>query len=168
LHSLFKAAAEPGDSHNGEIMSAAKVLPEEPAVTQSVEELERQAEFILSALDAGQYRRTERRHAPRVRYRVRGTIRLYSEPDGADPKIIFTRDVCPRCLGFVTPHRLPLGYGGILELQDPDGNQIRLDCTLLRCHETVDGWFEGSVYFNRTQWKFAKEVLSEESASQEF
>jgi hypothetical protein len=141
-------------------MSAVKVMSDEPPVTLSPEELERQAEFILSALDAGQHRRTDRRHAPRVRYRVRGTIRLYSEGDDAEAKVVFTRDVCPRCLGFVTPHRLPLGYGGILELQDPDGNEIRLDCTLLRCRETVNGWFEGSVYFNRTQWKFARETLA--------
>ena len=141
-------------------MSAAKVLCDEPVVTQSPEELASRAEFIISALDAGQFRRTERRHAPRLPYRVKGALRLYSDPSDAEPKVVFTRDVCPRCLGFVTPHRLPLGYGGVLELEDPDGNLIQLDCTLLRCHETVDGWFEGSVYFNRTQWKFSKDTLS--------
>jgi PilZ domain len=137
-------------------MSAAKVICEPSTITQSEEELARQAEFILSALDAGQHRSKERRHAPRVAYRVRAMVRLYSDPDEAQAKTVFTRDVSPRCLGFVTPHRLPLGYGGVLEFEDPEGNPIKLDCTLLRCHETADGWFEGSVYFNRPQWQFSK------------
>ena len=33
-------------------------------------------------------------------------------------KAIYTRDVCPRSLGFVTRHRLPLGYGGVVEITD--------------------------------------------------
>lgn len=142
-------------------MSAAKVLVESPAITATPEELERQADFILSALDAGRFRSKERRHVARMPYRVRAELRLYSDPDGAQGKLLFTRDVSPRCLGFVTPHRLPLGYGAVLELDDPDGNLIQLDCTLLRCHETVDGWFEGSVYFNRTQWQFTRESMRE-------
>ena len=142
-------------------MSAAKIVCDEPVVSENIEELTRQAEFILSALDAGGHRRPERRHAPRVRYRVTGSLRLYSEGEEAQGKVVFTRDVCPRCLGFVTPHRLPLGYGGVLEIEDSEGTLVQLDCTLLRCHETVNGWFEGSVYFNRTQWKFAKEELGE-------
>jgi hypothetical protein len=142
-------------------MSAVKVISDSPVITQSDDELARQAEFILSALDAGQFRPKERRNAARIPYRVRAQVRLYSDADDASSKLIFTRDVSPRCMGFVTPHRLPLGYGGVLEIEDPDGNLIKLDCTLLRCHETVDGWFEGSVYFNRTQWQFNKETLNE-------
>ncbi|HEY1684458.1 MAG TPA: PilZ domain-containing protein [Tepidisphaeraceae bacterium] len=140
-------------------MSAAKVLSEPPVKVLDEAELVRQAEFILSALDAGQFRFKERRHAPRITYRVKATVRLHSDPDESGGKIIFTRDVSPRCMGFVTPHRLPLGYGGVLELEDPQGNAINLDCTLLRCHETVDGWFEGSVYFNRPQWQFTPDAL---------
>jgi hypothetical protein len=111
-------------------------------------------EFIMSALDAGSTSYVGRRASPRVRYRVQATLRLYSDLPGDGPWELFTRDVTPRSLGFVTRHRLPLGYGGTVELHNPDGTISRIECTVLRCREAVTGWFEGAMYFNRTQDKF--------------
>jgi hypothetical protein len=142
-------------------MSAARIITEPPAPPRPLEELKRQAEFILSALEAAGNEATERRQAPRLPYRVQGVLRLYSDSNRAEPWILFTRDVSPRGLGFITPERLPLGYGGVVEVEGPDGTPLQLDCTLLRCRETVNGWFEGAVYFNRPQWRFAKDEVKE-------
>lgn len=110
-------------------------------------------DFILSALEAGQTNRHHQRAAARKSYRVRAGLRLFA--DGPqEMRELYTRDVSRRSLGFVCRHRLPLGYGGILELPAPDGRLLRIDCTLLRCREAVRGWFEGAVYFNREQFGF--------------
>ena len=113
-------------------------------------------DFIVSALEAGSADKTfDKRRAVRVPYRSVGFLKLYSEPD-AKPVTIYSRDVCCKSLGFVTRTRLPLGYGGILTLKGPDGQELRLDVTLLRCREAVPGWYEGALYFNRPQQDFSR------------
>jgi len=110
-------------------------------------------DFILSALEAGQSGRLGQRTAARKVYRAMAVLRLFA--DGPEEtRVLYTRDVSRRGLGFVSQYRLPLGYGGILELPAPDGRKLRIDCTLLRCREAVRGWFEGAVYFNREQFGF--------------
>lgn len=85
------------------------------------------------------------------------TLRLFSDQHPTPPWLLYTRNISPRSLGFVSPHRLPLGYGGILELPGPSGEPMQIHCTLLRCREAAPGWFEGSVYFNRVQSAFETE-----------
>ena len=113
-------------------------------------------EMILSALDVatGQDLHEKRRFGRR-RYRARATLRLHSDADGAPAWTLYTRDTSPRGLGFLTPHLLPLGYGGILSLESPGGEQVELACTLLRCREISKGWYDGSLYFNRERADFA-------------
>jgi hypothetical protein len=114
-----------------------------------------QVELILSAIETGRHRPDERRQTRRTRYRVRGRLRLFSDgPDGS-PWTVYTRDVHARGLGFVTPHRLPLGYGGFIELPHPDGGVMTITCTLSRCRQAAPGWYEGTVHFNREQPEFA-------------
>jgi hypothetical protein len=139
-------------------MSARETTIELPPESAS-DEWPKEADFILSALEAGLSGREDERRLGRVPYRVKGALRLYSDPKGTDPWIIYTRDVCPKSLGFITRHRLPLGYGGMIELPDKSGNILRLDCTLLRCREAAAGWYEGAMYFNRQQWKFSPEEM---------
>jgi hypothetical protein len=116
--------------------------------------------LILSALEAGRPDGSDRRdhhaagRAARVRYRTRAWLRLFADSENKAPWLLYTRDVNARSLGFVTPHRLPLGYGGVIELNGPDNRPQRVHCTLFRCRETVPGWFEGALYFNREQWSF--------------
>jgi hypothetical protein len=82
-------------------------------------------------------------------------LRLHSDAADAEPRVLYTRDIHYRGLGFITPGRLPLGHGGIIEL--PDGENVqRIACTLLRCREAAPGWFEGAIYFNRDQPQFAE------------
>lgn len=113
-----------------------------------------QVALVMSALEAGGGCEHNRRNGPRHRYRVLATLRLFSDQQAAPPWLLYTRDVNPRSLGFVTAHRLPLGYGGVIELAGPVGEPLRIHCTLLRCREAAPGWFEGGVYFNREQPMF--------------
>jgi hypothetical protein len=113
-------------------------------------------ELIISAIDAGQFRRVERRNCMRFGYRVQALLRLFSDAPGTPAREIFTRDVNSRGLGYITPHHLPLGHGGILEIVMPDGTTRSISSTLLRCREAAPGWYEGSLYFNRHQLEFAR------------
>lgn len=114
-----------------------------------------QVELILSALETGQFSRDNRRAARRNPYRVKATLRLFSDPPLASPWVIYTRDVHARGLGFLSPHRLPLGYGAVIDLPGPDGGILSINCTLSRCREAAPGWYEGSVHFNRQQPQLA-------------
>jgi hypothetical protein len=113
--------------------------------------------MILSALEAGPQPESDARRHDRLPYRVRAELRLFSDESGAEPWALYTRDVCPRGLGFITPHRLPLGYGGWVELLTPRGRKSRIHCTLYRCRQVLSGWYEGALYFNREQWMFTAE-----------
>jgi hypothetical protein len=115
-----------------------------------------QAELVLSAIEAGQHGAgphpgAERRVGRRASFRVRAQLRLYSDNAGEPGRVIYTRDIHARGLGFITPHRLPLGHGGLVDLPTPGGKIVTIPCTLLRCREAAPGWYEGSVYFNRDQ-----------------
>ncbi|HEV7301487.1 MAG TPA: hypothetical protein VGN72_19140 [Tepidisphaeraceae bacterium] len=114
----------------------------------------REVDLIISALEAGGSGGAESRVLPRFPYRTRAELRLFSDGGGQRPWTLYTRDVNRRGLGFVTSHRLPLGYGGVLNIAAPDGRVLAVNCTLLRCREAAPGWFEGCVYFNRDQADF--------------
>ena len=112
-----------------------------------------EVEFIMSALDAAGFS-LDRRKSVRHRYRVRGMLQLFSEMEAGERTPLYSRDITPKSLGFVTRRRLPLGYGGLLEVPDPHGLLLSIDCTLLRCREISPGWYEGALYFNREQAAF--------------
>jgi hypothetical protein len=121
-----------------------------------------EVQLIISALAAGEDGArvpaspvSGLRDVPRMAFRVLADLHLFSDAPDAEPWRLYTRDVSSRSLGFITPHRLPLGYGGTVELATPDGNVIAINCTLLRCREITSGWFEGALYFNREQPAFA-------------
>ena len=120
-----------------------------------------QVDLILSALETGQHPAHERRTSRRARYRVRTRLRLFSDPPLASPWIVYTRDIHARGLGFISPNRLPLGYGGLIELPGPDGTLTNVHCTLLRCREAAPGWYECSVYFNRERPEWAPDRVGQ-------
>ena len=113
-----------------------------------------EVELILSAMDVGDPHDNRRKHA-RMPYRVIADLRLFSDPVGIPPWRLYVRDASARGLGFVTPHRLPLGYGGVVRLPSPAGRVVSVNGTLFRCREIGNDWFEGAMYFNREQWLFA-------------
>lgn len=121
-----------------------------------------EVDLIISALAAGEDRAKaaatpvfQQRAVPRIPYRVLADLRLYSDAHDAGASRLYTRDVSTRGLGFITFHRLPLGYGGTIELPAPHGGIVAVNCTLLRCREIASGWFDGALYFNREQPVFA-------------
>jgi len=115
-----------------------------------------QVELVMSALEARQFTggHRDRRAGRRKVLRVKALLRLFIDGPATPPWTLYSRDVYARGLGFITAHRLPLGYGGLLELPAPDGTPISVACTLLRCREVVPGWFDGAVHFNREQREF--------------
>lgn len=155
--SATRAAAKPKAS--AAVATVAPPAPKHAAVTvtrSSMEDWPPQAELVLSAIEAGQHRMgydpgAERRSSKRVSFRVRAQLRLYSDNPGEPGRVVYTRDIHARGLGFITPHRLPLGHGGLVDLPTPAGKLVSVPCTLLRCREAAPGWYEGSVYFNREQ-----------------
>ncbi len=113
-----------------------------------------QVAMVMSALEAGRATREERRANRRGTFRTTSKLHLFRDGPNPPARVIYTRDIDRRGVGFITPHRLPLGYGGVLHLPDDKGGQIEVHCTLLRCREAAPGWFEGSAYFNRDQPQF--------------
>jgi hypothetical protein len=124
----------------------------EPSPTQDAWPAE--VGMILSAMEAAPQQGMEKRAHQRMNYHVQAKLTLFADGPMADPWTLFTRDADPRGLGFISRDRLPLGYGGWVELQTPDGRATRIACTLYRCREAIPGWYEGALYFNREQWMF--------------
>ena len=90
----------------------------------------------------------------RCEYRVRATLALTCDGSDAEPHTLFTRDATEDAVGFVSPTRLPLGYGGTLTLAGPDGRVVSAATLLTRCRACVGGWFEGALQFTRRQEAF--------------
>jgi hypothetical protein len=112
-------------------------------------------QMILSALETGQQSQSERRAVVRAPYRTKAHLRLFTHAKNATPSLLYTRDVCARGMGFITPHYLPLGYGGKVEVWMPDGRLAIIHCTLSRCRQISSGWYEGALHFSREQMEFA-------------
>lgn len=149
-------------------VSGSAALAAQEAANEAAPDMEvlaRKARLILSAMSAGdgmgrgEKVTFERRRGPyrRRRFEVPALLRLWADGD-AEPWFLYTRNAEPRGLGFITPDRLPLGYGGSLALIGPDGRALRIDITLVRCRACSGGWYEGAMTFVRPQHVFA-EVL---------
>ncbi len=110
-----------------------------------------EVELIISAMDAGRHAGPGRRNLSRTAWRVQATVRLFIDQPGHPARTVFSRDIHSRGLGFVTSERLPLGYGGVVDLPAKDGTIVSVACTVLRCRQATAGWYEGFVYFNREQ-----------------
>ncbi len=107
-----------------------------------------EVDLILSAMEAAAPRKNiDRRASARSSYRTRAHLKLFAEHPLDAPRVLYTRDVQDRGIGFITRERLPLGYGGVVELTMPDGKQVRTHCTVHRCRESINGWFEGALHF---------------------
>jgi hypothetical protein len=112
-------------------------------------------QMILSALETGQNAPSERRGTRRAAYRTKAHLRLFTAAKNATPALLYTRDACARGMGFITPHYLPLGYGGKVELILPTGRLALAHCTLSRCRQFSPGWYEGALSFSRDVEEFA-------------
>ena len=107
--------------------------------------------MIMSAMEAAGRNHQQRRALRRIAWRVQANLRLFVDTPGHPNRVVYTRDIHARSLGFLSAERLPLGYGGVVDLPANDGTILSIACTLLRCRQASPGWFEGVVYFNREQ-----------------
>lgn len=128
----------------------ASIAPADPAEAEWPAEVD----LVLSALEAAGPVHDDRREYPRLPYRVRAELRLFSDTPGSAPRQLFTRDVSIRGVGFVTRERLPLGYGGTIALVTPNGRPVNVNGTIFRCRDIGNDWYEGAMYFNRDQYMF--------------
>jgi len=112
-----------------------------------------EAKFILSALDAAGPLAVERRSACRVRYRVEAVLRLNIDLPQDVPRRVYTRDLTPSGLGFISPVWFPLSCGGTLHLPAPGGSVDTIPCKVIRRQEMIQGWFDGAVSFKETSKK---------------
>jgi hypothetical protein len=114
-------------------------------------ELPPEVAMVMSALEAGQNCRIERRMMHRFPFRAVARLRLFRDAPDSPGFELFTRDINRRGVGFITRHRLPLGYGGTVALPGTGHKSGVIHCTLFRCREAAPGWFEGCLGFNREQ-----------------
>jgi hypothetical protein len=124
-----------------------------------------EAEMVISALEAAGGKHDDRRRHPRRRFRAVASLHLFSDAAGTPLWKLYTRDVSVRGVGFVTRDRLPLGYGGLLEIPGPSGRMMSVNGTLFRCRDIGNGWFEGALYFNREQWIFGPQTSANATAT---
>lgn len=110
-------------------------------------------EMMISAIEAGQRTPRDRRKRYRLAHRSVATLRLFVDGDGPS-RTIYTRNADSRGVGFLSQERLPLGYGGTVELRTPSGISLTANCTIFRCCEMVNGWYEAALSFNTEQWQF--------------
>jgi hypothetical protein len=119
----------------------------------------REVEFMISALEAGPRPIVDRQKTRRMPYRVRATLKLYSDDPQMPPCLLYTRHIHSRAMGFLTARPLALSHGGVLMIPSPEGQVLQVSCTVLRCREAAPGWYEGAVYFNREQPIFSAERM---------
>jgi hypothetical protein len=108
-----------------------------------------EAHLILSALEAGRASANvpNRRRGSRNSYRARAELFLFSDLNGTDPWVLFTRDLDINGIGFLCQRHIPLGQSGTVLWKDPKDRQHRAYCTVTRCREAVQGWYEGALSF---------------------
>src|SRR5262245_23520070 len=141
-NTVFQAPARPAGKRAARSRTA--------AAAPSRDTFPAMAELILSAMESGQYGAAayvNRRALRRVPYRVKGELRLFSDCVNGEQRVLYTRDVHARGLGFITQQPLPLGHGGFVEFAAPDGRPRKIQCTVQRCRETAPGWYDGAVCF---------------------
>ena len=152
--------ATPNDTYPFE--SATSVHePEGDLVEASPEVLRQQASMILTAMDAASRGRgtpparyERREEVTRIVHRQEASLTLHADFSDEGPRTLFIRDVEPRAAGFIVPERLPLGYGGTLEMRDLEGNAMRVGVTIVRCRACYGGWYEGAAYFHQPKPSF--------------
>lgn len=125
--------------------SAAEPLPASAATAG--EHWPAEVDMILSAMEAAGAVSADRRDGDRSPHHTRAELRLFAHDPLSLPTPLFTRDISPTGIGFITKDRLPLGYGGVVSFVQEDGTKIAMACTIFRCRPLINGWFEGALHF---------------------
>ena len=110
-----------------------------------------EADMILSAMRAGSRPAVDRRGKDRREIRCRADLRLFAHSPLSAPIALYTRDVTPAGIGFITQQRLALGYSGLVRVCVDHENVITAACRVYRCREAIGGWYEGALHFTKRQ-----------------
>lgn len=130
------------------VSDVALTLPSQPSPVEDETLWPREVDLILSAMEAATDESLlNRRQQTRQSYRVRAELSLFAYGPLVPPIILYTRDVSPEGLGFITRERVTLGYNGMVKFVAPNGETISAQCAVYRCREAVNGWYEGSLTF---------------------
>jgi hypothetical protein len=78
---------------------------------------------------------------------VEAELRLFTDQPDDAPRRVYTRDMSPLGIGFITHAALPLGCGAKLSLPAPNGGVDVIVCTVIRCREITHGWFDCGAAF---------------------
>jgi hypothetical protein len=135
-----------------------------------LESLAREAAIVISAMEAAMEARLPQlspmerrlRRISRVNLRVQAQLKLWADGLDGEPWHIFTRDLDGRAMGFICKDKLPLGYGGWITFNMPDGRRINLEATVTRCRPYSGGWHEGALHFTHPQGNLVDEVRQRE------
>ena len=113
-----------------------------------------EVEFVISALEAGPKPLIDRQKARRSQYRVRATLKLFSDAAEAKPALLYTRNVTSQALAFLTNDVLTLSHGGILRIPSPSGEILKINCTVLRYREGEKLSRQDRFAFQYLDWQF--------------
>lgn len=116
-------------------------------------ELPPAAGMAIEKIASGQMPRIDRRRVPRRICRTRAWLEPLDHTGPLRNPIIYTRDVDQFGAGYIAQHDVSAVGKAILHLPITGSRPMRLPCTVRRCRELMNGWFEGVVDFKDVQMK---------------
>jgi hypothetical protein len=98
----------------------------------------------------------DRRHLPRISYRTTAWLSPADDTGAVRRPIIRTRDLNPRCMGFLTRQDISALGEAILRLPTATSRGLAIACKVRRSLELGNGWFDCLVEFLQPQPDLAK------------
>jgi hypothetical protein len=95
--------------------------------------------------------RIDRRHVPRISYRTTAWLAPADDTGAVRRPIIRTRDLNPRCMGFLTRQDISALGEAILRLPTASSRCLAIGCKVRRSLELGNGWFDCLIEFLQPQ-----------------
>lgn len=95
--------------------------------------------------------RIDRRSLPRISYRTTAWLAPADETAAVRRPIIRTRDLNPRCMGFLTRQDISALSEAILRLPTASSRGMAIACKVRRSLELGNGWFDCLIEFLQPQ-----------------
>jgi hypothetical protein len=95
--------------------------------------------------------RIDRRHVPRISYQTTAWLAPADDTGPIRRPIIRTRDLNPRCMGFITRQDISALGEAILRLPTASSRGLAVACKVRRSLELGNGWFDCLIEFLQPQ-----------------
>ena len=95
--------------------------------------------------------RIDRRHVPRILYRTTAWLAPADDTGAVRRPIIRTRDLNPRCMGFISRQDISALGEAILRLPTASSRGLAVACKVRRSLELGNGWFDCLIEFLQPQ-----------------